>query len=100
MTILPTISDHAIIRWLERVEGYDIDSLRAQLARAAAIGIHHRAKAVVIGAGKLVINETNTGVVTVLARRSMRNDLLGRIIVEIDDQPTFVRRPRRRRHRR
>jgi len=28
------VSDHAVLRYLERVEGYDIDTLRSELAKS------------------------------------------------------------------
>jgi hypothetical protein len=66
------VSDHAVLRWLERVEGYDIESLRADIARIAAIGIAHRAPVVIVGRGKVVMNEASTAVLTVLPRKAAK----------------------------
>lgn len=67
MTKRPTVqvTDHAILRYLERVEGWDIAGLRNQLARSASVGLVYGARVVVIAGGKLVLQEDR--VVTVLA---------------------------------
>lgn len=37
-----TISDHAILRYLERVEGIDIETIREKLLTSSAIDIYHK----------------------------------------------------------
>jgi hypothetical protein len=94
------VSDHAVLRWLERVEGYDIEGLRADIARIAAIGKAHRAPVVIVGRGKVVMNEENTGVLTVLPRNAATKHEIGRLTATLDsqDEPEFKRKkPRRRR---
>lgn len=58
------VTDHAIIRWLERVERWDIAELRAYLARAARVGVDLGAEVVVVPRGKLILSADR--VVTVL----------------------------------
>lgn len=42
MTRAVTVSDHAVVRWLERARGFDVDAIRAEIARiclpAAEVG--------------------------------------------------------------
>jgi len=82
---VPIVSDHAILRWMERVEGYDIEALRSAIARAGAVGIRYGAKSVVVGKGKLVITDDGAAVSTVLSRGQHRRDLMERIEVELVD---------------
>ena len=60
------ITDHALLRYLERAHGVDVEALRRKLAGHAAIGIEYGAAAVIVGSVKLVLVE-NT-VTTVLRR--------------------------------
>ena len=41
-----TITDHAVVRYLERVMGVDIDALRAEIAAKAQLGLEMEASAV------------------------------------------------------
>jgi hypothetical protein len=34
MPYTPKISDHALVRWLERIEGQDVEAIRAKIVRA------------------------------------------------------------------
>lgn len=61
------ITDHAVLRYLERAHGVDVEGLRRKLAAHAAIGLEHGAVGVIVGSVKLVLVE-NT-VPTVLRRR-------------------------------
>ena len=97
MTIPPTVTDHALLRWFERVEGYDIEALRAAIARSGAIGIKYGARSVIIGKGKLVINEDV--VITVLRRDHTRRDLIGHLEIELVDADVSASRRNRRRRR-
>jgi len=96
-TELPIVSDHAVLRWMERVEGYDIAALRAALARSGAVGLQYGARSVVVGKGKLVIRDG--AVVTVLMRHHHRRDLIGEIEIEIDATIAAHRKTGRRRRR-
>jgi hypothetical protein len=93
------VSDHSVLRWLERIEGYDIEGLRADIARIAEIGIAHGAPVVIVGRGKVVMNATNTAVLTVLPRHAATKHENGRISATLDPQhePEFKRRKPRRR---
>lgn len=66
------VTDHAVLRWLERIEGVDVAALRARLTRAAHLGVTVGAPVVVVGRGRLVLRADAAGladvaVVTVLA---------------------------------
>lgn len=89
------VSDHAVLRWLERVEGFDVEALRKRLGEAARIGLRHGAAGVLLGAGRLVLRDCV--VVTTLRREHVRVDLIGAAQIEID---LLVDAPRRRRRRR
>lgn len=90
------VTDHALLRWLERVEGYDIEALRRRLALAARIGARHGAVGVILGAGRLVLRERV--VKTVLRREHVRVDMIGAPQIELDpDEIRPARKGRRRR---
>jgi hypothetical protein len=56
------VSDHAVIRWLERVRGMDIESVRREIGHKAAVALDHPgAEAVLVDGVKLQLRE---GVVT------------------------------------
>lgn len=62
------VSDHAVIRWLERVHGMDIESIRREIGHKAAIALDHPgADAVLVDGLKLQLRE---GVVTTVLDRS------------------------------
>jgi hypothetical protein len=90
-----TVTDHAVVRWLQRVEGYDIEGLRRRMAASAAIGQAFGAGIVVVAGGKLVLQ--GDAVVTVLNRSQRRPGL---IEAATEDEIAPVQRmPRRRRKR-
>ena len=93
----PTVSvtDHAIVRWLERVEGLDVATLREQIARSAAVGLAFGSRIVVVSGGKLIL-EGET-VVTVLRPAHTRREHLGEIEVSIAGEIASRRRPKGRR---
>lgn len=57
------VADHAVVRYLERVEGVDIDALRARIGRIVEEGVKHEASGVI--AGGFVYKLTNGRVTTV-----------------------------------
>lgn len=63
------VTDHAVVRYLERVWGVDIDALRARIAREAESGVQHGAAAVNRGKVKFVLQ--GALVVTVKPRPSV-----------------------------
>lgn len=65
---LPHVSDHAILRYLERAHGVPVEDIRKGLAEAAAIGVAHGAPVVALGRVKLVIRDR---VVTTALLRAM-----------------------------
>ncbi len=89
------VSDHAVLRWLERVEGLDIAALRNQIAASAAVGLAYGSRVVVVAGGKLIL-EGET-VVTVLRPQHVRSELIGEIEISICGDIASRRRPKRRR---
>lgn len=67
---LPIVSDHAVLRYLERAHGVPVEAIRAALADSAAIGIAHGAPVVLLDHVKLVIVDGR--VVTTLKGRWAR----------------------------
>ena len=59
------VSDHAVLRWLERVEGIDPDVIRDRIRLAASIGVPDHDGYVHFGKGSLVIEQGK--IITVLA---------------------------------
>lgn len=68
MTPKVVVSDHAVLRYLERQWGVDVEGLRARIARDAQIGVEHGANAVNRGRLKFVLK--GRFVATVLNRRA------------------------------
>jgi len=91
------VSDHALLRWLERVEGLDIADLRARIARSAEVGLAYGASIVVVAGGKLILE--GDVVVTVLRPHHTRRQELGKIAIEIDGDIAARRRRAKRRRR-
>ncbi|MFB9148735.1 hypothetical protein [Roseovarius ramblicola] len=50
------VTDHALIRYLERVEGVDIEAIRREIGRVADRGIEAGANAVISGGFIFVIS--------------------------------------------
>ena len=65
-----SVSDHAIVRYLERVGGFDIAGLRAQIARRCEAGHSVGASSVIIDGFAFLIGEGQ--VITVVDAASMR----------------------------
>lgn len=42
------VTDHAVLRWLERVEGVDVVAIRRRIAKAVRRGVDHGAAGVVL----------------------------------------------------
>ena len=51
---LPYVSDHAVLRYLERAHGVPVEEIRVLLATSAAVGVTHNAPAVCLEKVKLV----------------------------------------------
>jgi phosphohistidine swiveling domain-containing protein len=64
--MLPHVSDHAVLRYLESAHGVPVDEIRILLATSAEIGVRHQAPVVCLEKVKLVIRDGT--VVTVLKR--------------------------------
>jgi hypothetical protein len=92
---LPVVTDHALLRYLERALGMDLEALRREIARAAAKGVAHGAPVVIFGGGKLVIHD---GVVrTVLPRNAITGTR--QPALESEREPRPIRRRKFRRPR-
>lgn len=93
------VTDHALIRWLERVEGLDIAALRVEIGRSGAVGVEFGATFVVVPGGKLVVAEGR--VVTVYPRDALETRLdtieTAEPIVSLQSITPIRRRKRRRR---
>ncbi|TCT41173.1 hypothetical protein EDC90_1007150 [Martelella mediterranea] len=64
---IAVVSDHALLRYLERKHGLDVEALRAEIRTACRDGVRYGAKAVVADGVKFVI--TDDTVVTCLERK-------------------------------
>ncbi len=91
------VSDHAVVRWFERVEGRDIEALREQIAASAAVGVAHGARIVVVSGGKLILDELGQTVITVLRPDHVRLQERGRCVVTTSGEIASRRRPKGRR---
>lgn len=89
------VTDHAVVRWLERVAGFDIVTLRAQIATSAEVGLAYGAKAVVVSGGKLVLD--GASVVTVVRPHDYRLLPEGEIEISIPHEIEIYRRRKRER---
>lgn len=71
MTKLPFVSDHAILRYLERAHGLDIEAVRNHIAGRCTTGAELGALTVIVESVKfvLVAAGTDTVVTTVVKRR-------------------------------
>lgn len=67
MKHLVHVTDHAVLRYLERAHGLDVDAVRKHLAGRAMTGAQLGATGVVIEGVKLVLHDTH--VVTVIERQ-------------------------------
>ena len=45
----PAITDHAVVRYLERVKGIDVEAARAEIAAIVSRGVQLGAQSVVLG---------------------------------------------------
>ncbi|MCW5708692.1 hypothetical protein [Shinella sp.] len=71
MTTPLHVSDHAILRYLERAHGLDVEAVRRHIASRCATGAELRATTVIVERVKFVLAERDAGtvVVTVLKAR-------------------------------
>lgn len=69
-------SDHAVVRYLERVLGMDIEMIRADIAAIGQLGVDHDAQVVISGAHKYIVQGGN--VITVLPKSCRHYDGRGR----------------------
>lgn len=94
---LPVVTDHALLRYLERAQGFNLEALRRELARAAAKAIAHGAPVAIYGGGKLVIE--NNVVRTVLPREATSAGGRRAFELEIRGEPRALRQRKHRRRR-
>ena len=96
----PKISDHALVRWLERCHGLDVEGFRAQLAALAEPFVAARVKHAPVGGLWLVFD--GAVLVTVLPSKPMsgsllRNDREVRNGTDVREEVHWKHRARRRR---
>jgi len=53
--MLPSVTDHAVLRYLERKHGVDIEAIRAHIAQLVARGVEKQGDAVVVEGVKFVL---------------------------------------------
>lgn len=64
---LPSVPDHAVLRYLQRAKGVDIEAVRRHIADLVKRGVEKQGDAVVVEGVKFVLRDNV--VVTVLDRR-------------------------------
>lgn len=64
---IPSVPDHAVIRYLERAKGIDIEAIREHIRGLVRRGVEARGDAVVVEGVKFVLRDNV--VVTVMDRR-------------------------------
>lgn len=64
--LYPIVSDHAVLRFLERCHGLDVEAIRAEMRHAVETGVRFGASAVICDGVKFVLREET--VVTVKLR--------------------------------
>ena len=64
---LPYVTDHAVLRYLQRREGVDVEATRRRIADLVRRGVERGGRAVVVDGVKFVLEGSN--VVTVIDRR-------------------------------
>lgn len=60
------VTDHAVLRWLERVEGTDMNAVREKIRLAVAVGERAPDGAIHVGNGSIIMEDDR--IVTILAR--------------------------------
>lgn len=69
----PYVTDHALLRYLERVMGIDVERIREEMiSEAMRIGVEFGASAVKLGTGERMVLQGST-IVTVLPKRGYRH---------------------------
>lgn len=64
------VSDHALLRYMERVKKIDVEALRAEVARLGDFAVEHGASATIRNGYRYVVVDAK--VVTVLPKRPAR----------------------------
>lgn len=66
---LHPVSDHAVVRYLERVEGMDIERIRREIGRKVDFAVQHGASGAVVGG--FVYRLSPGGTVTTVAPQNL-----------------------------
>jgi hypothetical protein len=70
-----TVTDHALIRWLERVHGVDVDRFREYIASLTQDAINLGATSIQIDGFLYVLNPARRSVVTIFTPEQRKNRL-------------------------
>jgi hypothetical protein len=73
MTRRPIVTDHAVLRYLERAHGLDVEFFRSHIATLTAAGVQHGATGVKVEGVNFVLQDET--VVTVLEKGWHSRDL-------------------------
>jgi hypothetical protein len=77
--MIPTfVSDHAVLRWLERVEGIDLFEIRERIRRACEIGMPDKDGYIHFGRGQIVIEKGSVVTVLAIGQRSQKSRTMKR----------------------
>lgn len=68
------VSDHALLRWIERVAGVDPDALRRQIAAEARSGLDLGARRIVQGGIVYALDPVGRRVVSCFTVKEMRDE--------------------------
>lgn len=72
------VTDHAVIRYLERVAGMDIEALRCRIGHAVEGAVEHDAAGAVIDGFSYKVRQTEAGPLVVTIQRGRKPLHLGR----------------------
>ena len=73
---LPKVSDHAVIRYLERSQGVDIEGVRSEIAKKAKNGLEQDATAVIVDGLRYPIVD---GVITTVLCQNRTANHIGKL---------------------
>lgn len=69
------VSDHAVLRWLERVKGMDIEAIRSEIGQRVDLALEHPGASGVVSGG--YVYKLRGDVVTTIMPQSQRDKRTG-----------------------